>query len=527
METLIKNGMVIDGTGRPAFRADVLIRDERIAEIGALSPHRDTRVVDASGLVVSPGFIDTHSHSDLQVLVKPELLPKVMQGITTEVLGQDGVSMAPLPGPWIDSWRKNLAGFDGDSDEIDWNYRDTDGYLKAIERKGPGINVCYLVPHGNIRLEAMGMDNRAPSKDELADMKKITAREIEHGAFGISTGLIYVPCAFSKTEELVEICRTAAKRGGIFVVHQRSEADTILESMREVLEIGRKSGIHVHFSHFKICGEKNWDKSARMLELLDAAEQEGIRVSFDMYPYIAGSTTLSVLLPPWVFDGGTEAALKRLENPSLRRKMAEDIRNGIPGWDNFVDFAGFDGISITSVSSPKNRDAVGLTLSELARRRGKDPFEALFDILYEDRLADSMVDVYGVEENVRRFLKRPECSICTDGLLGGKPHPRVYGAFPRVLGKYVREEHVLSLEEAVHKMTRKSASVLHLKGRGEIQEGNYADLCVFDPAAVADRGTFTDPMQYPNGIRFVFVNGVPAVENGKPTMRRNGKVLRK
>lgn len=525
MKTLLKNGLVIDGGGKAGYKADILIEKDKITRIGSIIPDEETHVIDITGLAAAPGFIDTHSHSDLMVLVKPELLPKVMQGITTEILGQDGVSMAPLPENYISSWRKNLAGFDGDSNEIDWHYKNTAGYLDGISKTVPGVNVGYLVPHGNIRMEAMGMDARQASDADIDKMKQITRREMESGALGVSTGLIYIPCAFAKTRELAEICKTAAGYKGIFAVHQRSEADDITNSMREVLEIGAWSKIHVHFSHFKICGRKNWGKAAQMLRILENAESKGMDISFDMYPYIAGSTTLSVLLPPWVFDGGADKALERLCDRRERQKMIADIEHGIPGWDNFLDFAGFDKIFITSVHGDKNKDAVGLSLTNIAKLRGKNPYDALFDILYEDELMDSMVDFYGSEDNMELFLKRPEANICTDGLLGEKPHPRVYGAFPRVLGLYAREKKAVSLENAVYKMTKKPASVFHLRKRGELKEGFYADICVFDPGTIADKGTFTDPVQYPDGIKHVLVNGRFAVKNGKPTMFRNGKVL--
>lgn len=280
----------------------------------------DALVIDASGLVVAPGFIDTHSHNDLQILVEPEVAPKVMQGITTEVLGQDGISMAPLPTQYISPWRKNLAGLDGDSDQIDWTFENTENYLNMIDTVKPGLNECYLVPHGNIRMEAMGLENRLPNEDELEKMRQITRREMEAGAVGLSTGLIYMPCAYSQSLEIIEMCKVVAEYDGIFVIHQRSEADTILDSMEEVIKISRESGVKIHYSHFKVCGKKNWDKVDKVMDLLEAAKKEGIRVSFDQYPYVAGSTMLGVILPPWVHDGGTDKVLERLVNPELRKK---------------------------------------------------------------------------------------------------------------------------------------------------------------------------------------------------------------
>lgn len=532
MKKLIINGLVVDGSGNQAYKADVLIKDGMIDKIaGNIDPEssdaKGAILIDAGGLVVAPGFIDTHSHSDLQVLIEPEVAPKVMQGITTEILGQDGISMAPLPREYISPWRKNLAGLDGDSDEIDWNYETTENYLKMIDKIRPGLNECYLVPHGNIRMEAMGLENRLPDEEELERMRIITRRELEAGAAGLSTGLIYMPCAYSESKEIIEMCKVVAEYDGLLVIHQRSEADTILDSMEEVIKIGRESGVRIHYSHFKVCGKKNWDKVEKVIELLEKAEKEGVRVSFDQYPYVAGSTMLGVILPPWVHDGGTDKVLKRLADQELRKKMIYDIEHGIPGWDNFVEFAGLDQIFITSVKTGKNTDAIGLNLTELGKLKGKDPYEATFDLLYEEENAVGMVDFYGTEEHVIRIMKRPEMNACTDGLLGGKPHPRVYGAFPRILGKYVREEKALTLEEAVYKMTKKPASTFNMTGRGEIKEGYYADICIFNPDTVIDKGTYVEPVQYPEGIEYVIVGGEITVERGRHTGKRNGRVLRK
>lgn len=530
MKKLIINGLIIDGSGSKGYQADILLNGDKIEKIGAtgtIEASNDTSVLDAAGLVVAPGFIDTHSHSDLRVLVEPEVLPKIRQGITTEILGQDGISMAPLPKQYISPWRKNLAGLDGDSDEIDWNYETTENYLKMIENIKPGPNECYLVPHGNIRMEAMGLLNALPNDDQLEKMCRITRREMEAGAIGLSTGLIYMPCAYSESKEIIEMCKVVAEFDGSFVIHQRSEADTILDSMEEVIKIGRESGVKIHYSHFKVCGKKNWDKVDKVIELLEKAKAEGIRVSFDQYPYVAGSTMLGVILPPWVHDGGTDRVLERLADQDLRKKMVYDIEHGIPGWDNFVEFAGLDQIFVTSVKTEKNKDAVGLNLMELGKLRNKDPYDATFDLLYEEENAVGMVDFYGTEEHVIRIMKRPEMNACTDGLLGGKPHPRVFGAFPRILGKYVREDRALTLEEAVYKMTKKPATTFNMTGRGEIKEGYVADICIFNPETVIDKGTFVEPIQYPVGIEYVIIHGEMAVEKGEPTGNRNGVVLRK
>lgn len=527
MKTLIQNGTIMDGTGTPGYIADLLIVDDKIVRI---APHQDTadcRVIDATGLAVSPGFIDTHSHSDLIAMTEPEILPKIMQGVTSEVVGQDGVGMAPLPSQYQRVWRKNIEAFEGDSDEVNWDaFATTEGYLREVECAQPGLNLAALVPHGNIRMEAMGLENRAPTPAELDKMREITAREMEAGAFGISTGLIYMPCNYAATEELIEICKVGARYNGVFVTHQRSEADDILSSMEETLRIGRESGIRVHFSHFKVCGKSNWDKVEKAIALLDKAKAEGLTVSFDEYPYVAGCTMLSIILPPWVSEGGNDKALERLADKALRERMIADIRSGIPGWDNFIDFAGLDGIIVTGVSKERNREAVGKSLTELGKLRNTDPYHAVFDLLLDEDNNVSMVDFYGKEEHIEQFISRPEMNVCTDGCVGEAPHPRMYGAFPRVLGRFGREKKIVTMEQAVQKMTQRAAAVCRLQGRGELREGYFADVVVFDPETVIDVGTFETPACYPKGIQYVFVNGGLTVEKGVHTHLRSGKVLR-
>ncbi|MDR2390770.1 MAG: D-aminoacylase [Planctomycetota bacterium] len=528
MKRIIVNGTVIDGTGSPGRLEAVAMEGDKLAGTGNITPAGFDEVIDASGCVVCPGFIDTHSHSDVQVFKTPQLDPKLMQGITTEFIGQDGIAMAPLPEEHIGPWRKNLAGLDGDIGNLDWHFRTTDNYLRMIERNGSGTNLCCLIPHGNVRMEGRGLGSGHADDAELASMRDVLARELAMGGFGFSTGLIYMPCAYADTREVTELCRVAAAKGVPFVVHQRSEADDMLSSMEEVLTVGRDSGVAVHFSHFKICGRNNAHLLEPVLQKLDNAERDGVCVSFDQYPYVAGSTMLGVLLPPWMHDGGTDRLLGRLANPDDRRRATRDIRNGIKGWDNFVAFAGLEGIFVTDVKTGANRDAIGKNLVQLGEMRGKEPLEAMCDLLLQEENAVGMVDFYGLEEHVKAFMNRPEMNVCTDGLLGGKPHPRVYGAFPRILGKYVREEKAMSLEAAVFKMAGRPAGVFGLKDRGILRSGLAADVVVFDPAVILDQGTFTEPRQYPLGIRHVFVNGQAAVRDGE--LQKGvlaGRVLRK
>ena len=502
------------------------IENEKILKISQDLNEEADKVIDAKGRVICPGFIDTHSHSDLVILVNPYNEVKIRQGITTEVLGQDGISMAPLPQEHISSWRKNLAGLDGESDEIDWKYETTENYLKMMDYNGVGLNETYLVPHGNVRMEAMGLEDRPATKEEIQKMCEITERELKAGAIGLSTGLIYIPCAYSLTEEIIEMCKVVAKYDGVFVVHQRSEADTILTSMEEIIEIGKQSGVKVHFSHFKVCGKANWKYIPQVIELLEKAEKEGIRVSFDQYPYAAGSTMLGVVLPPWAHSGGTDKLIERLSDENERAKMKKDIANGIEGWDNFIEFAGIDQIFVTSVKTEKNKDTIGKSLLEIGKMRGKDPLDATFDLLKEEENAVGMVDFYGLEEHIIGFMKRDEQNVCTDGLLAGKPHPRAYGSFPKILGRYVRELNVLTIEEAVYKMTKKAATSFSIKDRGELKEGYFADIVIFDKDTVSGCDDFINSMQYPTGIDYVIINGNCVVEEGKYNKIKAGKVLK-
>ena len=375
-------------------------------------------------------------------------------------------------------------------------------------------------------MEAMGLEDRPATKEEIQKMCEITERELKAGAIGLSTGLIYIPCAYSLTEEIIEMCKVVAKYDGVFVVHQRSEADTILTSMEEIIEIGKQSGVKVHFSHFKVCGKANWKYIPQVIELLEKAEKEGIRVSFDQYPYAAGSTMLGVVLPPWAHSGGTDKLIERLSDENERAKMKKDIANGIEGWDNFIEFAGIDQIFVTSVKTEKNKDTIGKSLLEIGKMRGKDPLDATFDLLKEEENAVGMVDFYGLEEHIIGFMKRDEQNVCTDGLLAGKPHPRAYGSFPKILGRYVRELNVLTIEEAVYKMTKKAATSFSIKDRGELKEGYFADIVIFDKDTVSGCDDFINSMQYPTGIDYVIINGNCVVEEGKYNKIKAGKVLK-
>ena len=517
-DLVIKNGIVIDGTGNPWYRGSVTISDGKIVSIGREAPDSE-RVIDAGGQVVAPGFIDTHSHSDLMIISEPEARQKIMQGVTTETIGQDGLGEAPIRDDLVDDWRKYLSGLNGDPD-IEWDWRSFGEYLDKIEGAGPATNILALVGHGNLRLLSMGMENREPSEEELEEMRDLLAKSMDEGAFGMSTGLIYPPCVYADTKELIELCKVVSGKGGLFVTHMRNEADMLLQSIEEVKTVGLESGVPVHVSHFKTSGERNWGEAEEALRAIEAGRAEGVDMTVDQYPYTAGSTFLSSLLPTWIHDGGVETMLTRLKIGEVREKVVDDMMNTGRGrsW-------GWGNILVTSVKTEKNKLHEGKTLEEIAAVRGQDLFEALFDLILQEENAATMVSFSMSEDDVRTIMRSPLQMVCTDGIVLGKPHPRVYGSFPRVLGRYVREG-VIRLEEAIRKMTALPAQRFGLHDRGLLKPGMCADITIFDPKEIADTATYEDPIQFPRGIRYVIVNGNVTVVAGEHTGMRSGRVLR-
>ena len=515
-DLVIRNAKIIDGSGNPWYNADIGIADERIAKIGRIDDGR--YILDAEGLVAAPGFIDTHSHSDLMLIAEPEAKQKTMQGITTEVVGQDGLGEAPISDEALDGWRRYLSGLNGDP-EIEWSWREFGEYLDALDKAETSTNVASLVGHGNLRLLAMGMENRAPTQTELATMKELLSESMEAGGFGLSTGLIYPPCVYADSAELTELCSVATGYGGIFVVHMRNEGDSLFASIDEVAKIGRDAGIHVHVSHFKASGSQNWGKAGEAIAKVEAYRRDGVEFTVDQYPYIAGSTFLSSLLPISAHEGGTDQMLARLRDPSEREQIRELIAES-----RGLDW-GWHSILITSVKTEKNKPHEGLNLREIADRRGEDPVETLFNIIQEEENAATMVSFSMSEEDVRTIMESPFQMACTDGIVLGKPHPRAYGSFPRILGRYVKEG-VIRLEDAIRKMTSLPAQTFGISDRGLLKPGMHADITIFDPDKVIDKATYKDPIQFPDGIEYVIVNGTVTVENGVHTGKRAGKVLK-
>lgn len=520
LDLLIKGGRIVDGAGNPWYRGDIAVKDGSIVAVGDVESGAET-IIDASGLIVAPGFIDAHSHGDLVLLSQPDAKIKIMQGVTTEVVGQDGLGEAPLRDDVVDTWRRYLSGLNGDP-EIKWDWRSFKEYLARIEDAGPAVNVASLVGHGNIRLLAMGMDNRRPTPSELDEMKRLLETSLQEGAIGLSTGLIYSPCVYAEPTELTELCKVAASHKSVFVVHMRNEGDRLLESIQEVVTIGRDSGVSVHISHFKSNGRANWGKAPQALAMVEESRRKDVELTFDQYPYTAGSTFLGSLLPPWAHEGGLDKLLARLNDKDTRRRLASYLnKEGDDGSPNE-----WDRILITNVQSSRNKLWEGKYIVQIAGVLGKTPAEIVLDLVLEEENAATMATFTMHEDDIRTIMKSPIGMVCSDGIVLGKPHPRAYGSFPRVVGHYVREG-VLRLEDAVRKMTSYPAQTYKLSRRGLLCSGMAADITIFDPDKIEDTATFENPIQYPKGVKHVIVNGVMAVENGSYTGQRAGKVLRR
>ncbi len=524
-DILIKGGTVIDGTGAPGFVSDVAISSGKIVLLAKHIEEKAETVIDARGLCVAPGFIDTHSHSDLMLLENPHLEEKVRQGVTTEVLGQDGLGLAPLTFPGAkEILQEHLAGLLG-TPEIDWGWSSFAEYLGRYSQKGIINNVGVLTSHGAVRIAVMGMEDRHASQDELNRMKEILDECMRSGALGLSTGLIYPPCCYAAFDELVELSKVVAKHSGALVVHVRNEADRIMNAHREMLDVVHASGVHLHISHLKTIGKRNWGRTKEILDNLENHKKDGLAITADQYPYVAGSTALSSCLPPWVLAGGTHEMLSRLSDPDEREKIRESFDHPAPSWEDRGKREGWENVIVSSVGS-NNPAIVGKSIAAIATERGCDPIAVVMDIILEEKNKATMIVFQNCEESLIEVMKRSWVMIGTDGIYGsGKPHPRLFGTFPRILGKYVQEEKVLLLEEAVRKMTSLPAATFRLTDRGVLKEGLIADITVFDPVHVSDRATFEEPRQYPQGTSYVLVNGVPVIFDEKPTGNLPGRVL--
>ncbi|PYS46294.1 MAG: dihydroorotase [Acidobacteria bacterium] len=470
-DILIKNGRVVDGTGRAGFVADVAIKGDRIARIGKLGNARARRVIDAKGLVVAPGFIDLLGQSETNLLIDPRAMSKVMMGVTTEITGE-GNSAAPT---------------------------------------------------------------NPPTTDELIQMRRLVAEAMEDGALGLSTSLQYVPARFAKTNEIVELAMVAERYGGIYATHQRSEANALDSSLAEVFEIGRRAHIPVEIWHLKTAYKKNWGRMPEILKRIEAARASGLKINANVYPYTAASTALTACLPPWALEGGNERMLERLRDSKTRERLKREIMTDSKDWENiFLGSGGGSGVLISSVVYPELENLQGKRISEIAADEKKDDLDALFDLILADKGETSAIYFMMSEDDLRAALRSPFVAICTDSgaraidgpLSTAKGHPRGWGSYPRILSRYVRDEHLLTIEEAVHKMTGLSAERVGLKDRGTLRQGAYADITIFDPQTVRDRSTFENPNQYPECIPYVIINGQISVDGGQRTKALSGRVLR-
>jgi len=522
-DTIIRNGTLIDGSGAPRTKKDVGIIKERIAAVDDLSASSAMRIIDASGLAVAPGFIDIHSHADYTLPVLPTADSKIHQGVTTELVGNCGVSAAPLS---PDMQKKGDANSLLGSYGLAWDWDSFGSFLDRLRSTGSSVNVAMLVGHGTVREKVMGMRNAAPTPEELMLMKEEVRRAMHEGAFGLSTGLIYAPGVYGDTNEIAELAQVAAEEGGIYTTHMRGEGSTLLEAVGEALEIGRRANIRVEVSHFKASQPSNWGKMRKAAAMIEGAKAAGLAVNADMYPYNASSTTLTSLLPAWALAGGEEVTLKRLKDPAERASMRAEMD------ESEVENPGYWQRVMVSFC-PTFKEYEGLRLEEVAQKRGLPPSEVLMDLLYEAKLEAGMVQFGMSDENVEYGLSLPYVCIGSDGegrstegrMAVGKPHPRNFGTFPRVLGYYSRQKGLFSLETAVHKMTGMTAARFGLQARGLVRSGYFADITVFNPDTVIDRATFTQPQQYPVGIEHVLVNGVPVIDCGRHTQATPGCVL--
>ncbi len=529
-DLVIRNGLIIDGTGNPWFKNDIAIKDGKIVKIGKISDRGEIEI-DARGMVVSPGFIDLHNHSDLTILAYPNAESFIMQGVTTAVVGNCGLSMAPVNPENVDLLKKYLSPFLVRGFDYGWDWRSLGEFYSKVEKRGTAINLVPLVGHGTIRIAVKGFDPSEPTKEELEEMKRLLRESLEEGAFGMSTGLIYPPGSYAKTEEIIELAKVVKEYGGIYATHIRNEGRYLIEAVEEAIRIGEEAGVSVEISHHKASGKPNWGKVNATLRLMERARKRGVEVNCDVYPYTAGSTTITALLPTWVLEGGVDKMLERLKDREVRKKIKEEIEEDKMKGENFLKAAGWSGILISQCPL---KEYEGKTLEEILKEKGMlhDPYEGFFDWLLEIKGEATMVIFLMDEEDVKTVISSPLSSIVSDAwatspAAGGKPHPRAYGTFPRVLGKYVREEKLLSLEEAIRKMTSLPAGKVRLQDRGLIRKGFWADLVIFDPNKIIDKATYQNPHQYPEGIKYVIVNGKIVVKEGKLTGERPGKVLRR
>lgn len=530
-DVLITGGRVVDGTGAPWFQADVGVTGDRITAVGRLADADARDTIDARNLVVSPGFIDMLGQSEFNVLVDNRAASKLLQGVTTEVTGE-GSSIAPVNDRLIKEAEPSAAHF---GVKVDW--RTLDDYLRRLdERTHPAINLGTFVGAGGLRNYVIGKDDRRATPQELEEMKRLVARAMEQGALGVSSSLQYVPDRFATTGELVELATVARRYGGIYISHQRSESGRIIESLDEVFAIAERATIPAEVWHLKTAYKANWGRMPEVLTRFEAARARGLDVTANQYPYTRASNGLDACLPLWVREGGLEKMLARLNDRAQRERIKKDMEEPAPStWENqWYGSGGGDGVMLASVLNPELRKYEGMTLTQIGKQLGKDPRDVVMDFVIADRGESSVIISIMREDDVRAALKHPLVGVGTDSparaedgpLSESKGHPRAWGSFPRILGKYVRDEHLLTLEEAIRKMTSRAAARVHLNDRGILRPGLAADITVFDPATVHDVSTFENPNHYSVGVKYVVVNGRIVLNDGKLTEERPGRALR-
>ncbi|MER5892514.1 D-aminoacylase [Streptomyces sp. NPDC001876] len=533
MDLVIRDATVIDGSGAPAQRADVAVDDGRIVEIrGEGDGPRPTaaRTLDADGLALSPGFVDMHAHSDLALLRDPDHSAKAAQGVTLEVLGQDGLSYAPADDRTLAEVRRAIAGWNGDGSDIDFDWRTVGEYLDRLDRnfdgRGIAVNAAYLIPQGTVRMLAVGWEDRPATGAELTRMKELVAQGMAEGAVGMSSGLTYTPGMYANDAELTELCRVVAEHDGYYCPHHRSYGAGALAAYEEMVQLTRNAGCALHLAHATMNFGVNKGKAPDLLSLLDDALASGADISLDTYPYTPGCTTLVAMLPSWAGEGGPESVLTRLADEATAERIRHHLEvvgsdgcHGVPiEWDT---------IEISGVGAPDLSGYVGRTVAESARLRGEAPWVTARRLLTEDRLGTTILQHVGHEENVRQIMRHRVHTGGSDGILqGDKPHPRAYGTFPQYLGRYVRELGILTLEECVAHLTSRPAARLRLPDRGLVREGYRADLVLFDPATVAAGSTFEEPRTLPVGIPHVLIDGRFVIEDGRRTTTLAGRAVR-
>lgn len=527
-DVIIKGGTVYDGTGRKPVRADVGIKDDKIVRIGDLKRANAALVIDAGGMAVAPGFINMLSWSTESLLVDPRSLGELKQGVTTQIFGE-GWSMGPLS----ESMKKQVRDDQGDL-KYDVEWTTLADYLNYLEKKGVSQNVASFVGATTVRMYVLGEADVQPTPEQMQKMRDLVEAEMKAGALGIGSSLIYAPAFYAKTEELIELCKVAAKYKGKYISHMRSEGNQLIEAVDELLRISREANIPAEIYHLKAGGKDNWAKMDKVLAMIEAARKKGMKITADMYTYPAGATGLDASMPPWALDGGYAELFKRIKDPETRKKILDEMRTPTDKWENLRLMAGSpDKVLLIGFKNEKLKPLTGKTLGEVARMRGTDPENTILDLVLEDQSRVGTVYFLMAEENIRKQIRYPWVSFGSDAesmapegpFLKSNPHPRAYGNFARLLGKYVRDEKVITLEEAIRRLSGLPATNLGLDRRGFLKTGYFADVVVFDPKTIADKATFEKPHQFAVGVRDVFVNGVQLLKNGEHTGKFSGRAL--